>query len=519
MDFDPQLIPYTRSNAVPPERLLPSLEQSISQLAGLIKSIDAQLVPLEDAVARLKRSRAEASAMVDKLKSAKSPVRYLPPELVASIIQFALGENMSKRPLDRAGRHAFAGLRRVCKDWRDAALLTPGLWRNLLVRLSQWTGTTDTVSVRADFSTKLDKWFAKGGVGAPLHLCLWTRPMDLINIANVISVADKNNWCITTLELGAESAASTLLCNEQLTRNSNTCMGLWNLQLAWNSPIPVEYQDHFPQLRSLNVWRSFAAFTHSALRSLALCTMRLPTEEFHRALHGLPSLEELALFEIEFIHFSAQSSLPAPATFPSVQRFITSGTGILGLGHHSYNAQSINSLIFPSMVLYQHIDPIVGSSKIIPFFINSNPSHLTLSLVSNDKDYSDDNAQFALSAQPSRIHLVHASALTSAFEAIGTGKVEVNPRLQDIVIKNPFPDHYDFVGQAKKCLPWLSASGRISMKIHFHGGNAMSVAEANQILHGMGMEFLRHPEGCIDELLSYPPLSDALRLSRSWADF
>jgi exonuclease VII small subunit len=519
MDLNPQLLPYTVSNAVPPEHLIPSLEHSINQLTELIKSIDTQLAPLEDAVARLKKSKLEATAMVGKLKSARSPVRSLPSELVASIIQFALGENLSKRPLDRAGRQAFAGLRRVCKHWREAALSAPGLWRDLLIRLSQWSGTIDVLSVQADFSAKLDNWFAKGGVGAPLHLCFWTRPRDLLSIAGVINVADQHGWRITTLELGAESGASKLLCSHELTGNSRTCMGLWNLQLTWDVPVPVEYQDHFPQLRSLNIWRSFAAFAHSGLRSLTLCTMRLRTDEMHKALRQLPCVEELVFFEIEFMYFSSPQSLPAPASFPSIQRFTTSGTGILGLGHLSTNSQSINSFIFPSMIFYQHIDPIVGRSKITPFFINSDASHLTLSLVSSDQDYSDDNAQFALSARASRIHFIHPSNVTSALEAIGAGKVEVNPRLRDIVVKNPFSDHYDFVGQARQCLSWLSASEELILKVHFHGGNIAFVAEANRLLHGMGMKFMRHPEGCIEEMLSYPPLSDTLRESRIWANY
>ncbi|KAH6873546.1 hypothetical protein BKA70DRAFT_1047835, partial [Coprinopsis sp. MPI-PUGE-AT-0042] len=66
------------------------------------------------------------STRMARYTAISSPLRRIPPEVIANIITFAISGIGGYA--DRLGRQNFQSLRAVCRLWRQTAFSTPHLW-------------------------------------------------------------------------------------------------------------------------------------------------------------------------------------------------------------------------------------------------------------------------------------------------------------------------------------------------------------------------------------------------------
>jgi F-box-like len=128
----PVLDHYLSTNDVLPYGGLPTLNGYLTALASKITALEdeariAHAIPhaKKDEHAHLKREH-------DICIGIKHPIRVLAPEVLGQIFAFALITPESSRFSD------IARLRGICSLWRQVALATPGLWKNVTIDLHKW---------------------------------------------------------------------------------------------------------------------------------------------------------------------------------------------------------------------------------------------------------------------------------------------------------------------------------------------------------------------------------------------
>ncbi|KAJ7925597.1 hypothetical protein B0H13DRAFT_2569433, partial [Mycena leptocephala] len=137
-----------RSNDVPLEADIPSIRNIISEgqsreraLTAQMAALEAEILRLEGAIKRLKRQRSESITQLKQRRTETmnyirqhhaviSPVRRVPPELIAEIFALTLAsprawdaKDMMKQPPWR--------LSQICRSWRYTALSFPPLWSSI----------------------------------------------------------------------------------------------------------------------------------------------------------------------------------------------------------------------------------------------------------------------------------------------------------------------------------------------------------------------------------------------------
>ncbi|KAH6908946.1 hypothetical protein BKA70DRAFT_1075344, partial [Coprinopsis sp. MPI-PUGE-AT-0042] len=88
---------------------------------------ESQIQRLEEIKKRLVTTRASISLNKTQFTATLSPLRRIPPEVIAEILAFATQQGFDGCT-EAADRHRFQALRAVCRLWRQTAFSTPYLW-------------------------------------------------------------------------------------------------------------------------------------------------------------------------------------------------------------------------------------------------------------------------------------------------------------------------------------------------------------------------------------------------------
>lgn len=150
-----KLLMYATSNHPLPEDLTPSLALYREALGQDIAALEEQKQVLQHKLIQIQAEIDEARRKFTESSSFSGAIRRIPPEVIASILQFALGE---RRCIDRRGRIFFMQLRAVCSLWRATAFSTPDLWSALSLDLDDTHATYPNTP-----TNRVCGWFARAG--------------------------------------------------------------------------------------------------------------------------------------------------------------------------------------------------------------------------------------------------------------------------------------------------------------------------------------------------------------------
>ncbi|KAF7346024.1 F-box domain-containing protein [Mycena sanguinolenta] len=95
-------------------------EYSKVELERRVEESEMKIKSLEKQLAALMELRDRERALVATLKSLLSPIRTMPPELLAEIFEHAIGDDTHIKDVFRMSQ--------VCSEWRQVAQRTPRLW-------------------------------------------------------------------------------------------------------------------------------------------------------------------------------------------------------------------------------------------------------------------------------------------------------------------------------------------------------------------------------------------------------
>ncbi|TFK19287.1 hypothetical protein FA15DRAFT_674582 [Coprinopsis marcescibilis] len=298
---NPQLLPFLAKNDPVPDHLSPSVMDAIEEISTLTIALDDPntntALPQSEEIKRLRGAMHRERAMFSALKS---PIREVPSEIVAIIIELALFSDRGM--LDADGRADFRSLRAVSRQWRETAFATRSLWARLKVELD-----SPTEGPAFNWPGRLSRWFDRAGKGAPLGIELlgWGRRMDLDKLFAFIL---DPRWSWSEMYLGRD------LVETLSRRHWSYTFTILNLQsLGWDRSGPnkdgLGYEFNFPNIRSVAIAApangvidiNRTLFPYPSLQSLHLsnCQYRSDDVAFSTILRQLPSLEELILEDVK----------------------------------------------------------------------------------------------------------------------------------------------------------------------------------------------------------------------------
>lgn len=139
--FDCQLVDIFRMNITPSEPEFAEVRNTILriqiELAQLEAEIERPKGKDEESLGRYIQQRSSLYEQMDAYKAVISPIRRLPPELLAEIFIFVNSEYV----LDLENRYPYIKPRlplpcRICSVWRKIAIGLPALWTNIYLRCS-----------------------------------------------------------------------------------------------------------------------------------------------------------------------------------------------------------------------------------------------------------------------------------------------------------------------------------------------------------------------------------------------
>ncbi|KAH6908301.1 hypothetical protein BKA70DRAFT_1426877 [Coprinopsis sp. MPI-PUGE-AT-0042] len=157
---DPRLVPYTTVNDPLPDALLPVLNKHLKHFSQSLDTVKHQLADLEAQVIRLKSQH--ETLLFEKAKWASlKGVRSLPMEITWT-------------PSD------MTNLRLVCRQWDEAAVSDPLLWRSLKLDVDRIERFYKKMKVHEEVPAtevieSLSKWYGRAGsidTGGPLRLSI-----------------------------------------------------------------------------------------------------------------------------------------------------------------------------------------------------------------------------------------------------------------------------------------------------------------------------------------------------------
>ncbi|KAG6374421.1 hypothetical protein JVT61DRAFT_4458 [Boletus reticuloceps] len=117
------------------------LDDQRDQVRGLLAEPKAELEAVEEDIFRLQarladiqRRKHELTSYVEDLGALLSPIRRMPPEIMARVFDFC-GDIYVRGPHCEPSRHAPLLLGSVCRSWRTLSLAMPRLWTALYLDL------------------------------------------------------------------------------------------------------------------------------------------------------------------------------------------------------------------------------------------------------------------------------------------------------------------------------------------------------------------------------------------------
>jgi hypothetical protein len=133
----PDFLRLKRSNTPPLDTEHLSIRMAKETIQGDMKAIEEEMDHLKQHLQRLEKQHESLAALVDSSTQILSPLRHIPPEILAEVFQYVTqGEDCSNQALDvREG--APWVLARVSSEWRQVALGQPALWATIDLNLDQ----------------------------------------------------------------------------------------------------------------------------------------------------------------------------------------------------------------------------------------------------------------------------------------------------------------------------------------------------------------------------------------------
>ncbi|KAH6904653.1 hypothetical protein BKA70DRAFT_1296031 [Coprinopsis sp. MPI-PUGE-AT-0042] len=501
---DPRLVPYTHSNEVLPDELIPPLNNYLDELLKrVVPIIDERIEPLEQILAELKQKKREVLEEARAFKGLKSAVRRLPPEIIACILRIDL--KCGRKSLDSKGRKRFAQLREVCASWRQTGLSTPDLWRSLSVNLNDWNEEADRATAKADFAEKVGRWFSRAGrLDAPLQLDITqsTKSGKTLRLPDVATFITDSKLLFATLAMD-ENLLSSGSNRKALKKTFNAWKEVKNLSLGRGPPRRLEAA--FPKLESLHVQRCDGDFSHSGLRSLFLTSIDFwdGNTGLRTVLGNLPRLEELVLMDCEFElgddseeETDEEYSPRIRLTHPTLQRFT-----LLDTDAHDTEGL-LESLEFPSLTLFR--TDILDEDGCGRFIDNSKPQHLTLDLTRMTReDWDPGHMDVIRHVESHRVHVPFSSFLNELYKTFKYCPIVLPATCRQLVIKERFPNDFDFHHLAMKLEKRLMHH-LYQLEIYTFGGKRDTIERANSIREASGVGFVSLSEEQMCEMLRYP---------------
>ncbi|KAJ7622429.1 hypothetical protein FB45DRAFT_1091395, partial [Roridomyces roridus] len=115
------------SNLCPLESEIPYIKRLIADPQPRLDALNAQIDILQTALAKVVRERDDLVCHTQRYRAVLSPIRRLPPELVAEILKLV---PFTRKIEDKTIRQPPWTLGHICRSWRETALGCPFLWRS-----------------------------------------------------------------------------------------------------------------------------------------------------------------------------------------------------------------------------------------------------------------------------------------------------------------------------------------------------------------------------------------------------
>ncbi|TFK19288.1 hypothetical protein FA15DRAFT_601852, partial [Coprinopsis marcescibilis] len=164
--LDPRLLPFLDNNAPVPGHLSHNVVDTVEAILTSINALEDDIIPIQQKLDKMKRLRDVMYREHTMVSALKSPIREVPSELIASIMELTLFSDRGM--LDSDGRADFCSLRAVSRQWREVGLTTPSLWARLKVELDARAGRLG--GPKFDWPGRLSRWFDRAGRGLPLGI-------------------------------------------------------------------------------------------------------------------------------------------------------------------------------------------------------------------------------------------------------------------------------------------------------------------------------------------------------------
>ncbi|KAH6873547.1 hypothetical protein BKA70DRAFT_1450290 [Coprinopsis sp. MPI-PUGE-AT-0042] len=286
------------------------IEDAIEKRQSQIQALEYEIEGLRVVHKQVINNKASIAIRETQYKATLSPLRRIPPEVIARIMQFAIESDE-----EYTGQLQRADFKKLRAAERFARTLT--------------------------------SWFSRGGENAPLSLCLsWvsiehaTWAIQLlrileINITTAAVYLESNNWHkggyygLKFLELSSPESGGIFPV-----RDMEIWFGLPYRARRTNDRERINITRHCPNLSTLSLFcigkLCPTSVTHQTLSTLLLTNAYLPADEVEFMVAGLPRLEVLRLTACTPLWFDRgeASELGAPYSHSSLKRFELHG-GVL----------------------------------------------------------------------------------------------------------------------------------------------------------------------------------------------
>ncbi|KIJ67016.1 hypothetical protein HYDPIDRAFT_52762, partial [Hydnomerulius pinastri MD-312] len=122
------------TNCAPPDDQRDEVRVLLADPKVQLESVEDDIVRLQARLAEFQRRKRELSAYVEDLGALLSPIRRMPPEIMARVFDFC-GDVHVRGPHSEPSKRAPLLLGSVCRSWRALSLAMPRLWTALYLDL------------------------------------------------------------------------------------------------------------------------------------------------------------------------------------------------------------------------------------------------------------------------------------------------------------------------------------------------------------------------------------------------
>lgn len=150
------------TNSAPPDDQREQVRSLLAEPKAELEAVEEDITRLQARLADFQRRKRELTSYVEDLGALLSPIRRMPPEIMARVFDFC-GDVHVRGPHCEPSRRAPLLLGSVCRSWRTLSLAMPRLWTALYLDLPT-SGTLDTQE------EILDAWLHRS---RPFCISLW----------------------------------------------------------------------------------------------------------------------------------------------------------------------------------------------------------------------------------------------------------------------------------------------------------------------------------------------------------